>query len=43
MAVPDLAAGPERHGADEAGNRDPVESQGLPALLAVAIRITPSG
>ena len=43
LAVPDLAAGPERHGAGEAGKRDPVESQGLPALLALAIRIAPIG
>jgi hypothetical protein len=41
LAVPDLAAGPERHGAGEAGKRDPVESEGLPALLALAIRIAP--
>jgi transposase InsO family protein len=43
LAVQDLAAGPERHGAGEAGDRDPVESQGLPALLAVAVKIPPSG
>ena len=40
VALPDLAAGPQRHGAGQAGNRGPMASQGLPALLAVAI--TPS-
>src|SRR5229473_7859236 len=39
LALPDLAAGLERHGAGEAGNRDPVAPQGFPALLAVAINI----
>jgi hypothetical protein len=43
LAVPDLAADPERHGAGEAGNRDPVESQRLPAILAGVIRIALSG
>src|SRR5882762_854125 len=41
VALPDLAAGPQRHGAGEAGNRGPEASQRLSALLAVAI--TPSG
>ena len=43
VALPDLAAGLERHGAGQAGNRDPVASQGLSALLALAIKIPPSG
>ena len=37
VALPDLAAGLERHGAGEASNRHPVASQRLSALLAVAI------
>jgi hypothetical protein len=41
VALPDLAAGLGRHRAGETGNRGPVASQKLPALLAVAI--TPSG
>jgi len=41
VALPGLAAGPQRHGAGQANNRHPVASQRLPALLAVAI--TPSG
>ena len=36
-----LAADPQRHGAGQTSNRNPVASQGLPPLLAVAI--TPSG
>jgi hypothetical protein len=43
VAVSDLAAGLERHGAGQAGNRYSMASQRLPALLAVAIRITPLG
>ena len=39
VAISDLAAGLARDG--EAGNRGPVASQGLPALLAVAIKIAP--
>src|SRR6266540_1279602 len=41
VALPGLAAGPQRHGAGQAGNRGPVAQKRLPALLAVAI--TPSG
>jgi hypothetical protein len=37
VALPDLAAGLERHGAGQTRNCDPVASQGLPAPLAVAI------
>src|ERR1700730_952171 len=36
-------AGLERHGAGEAGDGDPVASQGFPAVLAVAIKITLRG
>jgi hypothetical protein len=43
VALPDLAVGLERHGAGEAGDRDPVASQGFPAVLAVAIKITLRG
>src|SRR5580704_3309716 len=43
VALPDLAAGLERHGAGEAGDRDPVASQWFPAVLAVAIKITLRG
>ena len=39
--LPSLAAGPQRHGAGQTGNRGPMASQRLPALPAVAI--TPSG
>ena len=39
VAISDLAAGLARDG--EAGNRGPVASQGLSALLAVAIKIAP--
>jgi hypothetical protein len=38
-----LAAGLARDGTGEAGDRGPVESQGLPALLALAIEILPLG
>ena len=41
VAISDLAAGLARDGAGKAGNRGPVASQGLPALLAVAIKIAP--
>jgi hypothetical protein len=41
VAISDLAAGLARDGVGEAGNRGPVVSQGLPALLAVAIKIAP--
>src|SRR6266849_4521409 len=41
VALPDLGAGPAHHGAGQAGNRDPVASQRLSALLAAAV--TPSG
>jgi hypothetical protein len=41
VALPDLTAGHRRDGIGQAGNRDPMASQGLPALSAVAI--TPSG
>jgi hypothetical protein len=41
VAISDLAAGLARDGAGEAGNRGPVASQGLSALLAVAIKIAP--
>jgi hypothetical protein len=41
VAISDLAAGLARDGAGEAGNRGPGASQGLPALLAVAIKIAP--
>src|SRR5258708_23513295 len=41
VALPDLAAGHRRDGIGQAGDRGPMASQGLPALLAVAI--TPSG
>src|SRR3984893_9790432 len=43
VALPDLAAGLERHGAGEAGDCDPMASQGFPAVLAVAIKITLRG
>jgi len=43
VALPGLAAGLARDGVGEAGNSDPVESQGLPALLALAVKIAPSG
>ena len=41
LALPGLAAGPQRHGVGKADNRDPVASQRRPDILAVAIR--PSG
>ena len=41
VALPNLAAGPQHHGAGQTGNRRPVASQRLPSLLAAAI--TPSG
>ena len=41
VVISDLAAGLARDGAGEAGDRGPVASQGLPALLAVAIKIAP--
>ena len=41
--ISDLAAGLARDGVGEAGNSDPVESQGLPALLALAVKIARSG
>ena len=41
VALPGLAAGPQRRGAGRASHRRPVASQRLPPLLAVAI--TPSG
>jgi hypothetical protein len=37
VALPDLAADLERHGAGEAGDCDPTASQGFPAVLAVAM------
>ena len=43
VALPDLAAGLAHHGAGQAGNRDPVASQRLSALLAMAIKIRPFG
>src|SRR5260370_39847345 len=43
VALSTLAAGPERHRAGQARNRDPVASQGLQTLLAGAIKIAPSG
>ena len=43
VALPDLAAGLAHHGAGQAGNRDSVASQRLPALLAMVIKIQPSG
>ena len=42
-SLPDLATGLAHHGAGQAGNRDPVASQRLAALLAMAIKIRPSG
>jgi hypothetical protein len=39
VAISGLAAGLARDGVGEAGNRGPVASQGLSALLAVAIKI----
>src|ERR1017187_9878071 len=41
VALPGLAADPQRHGAGQTSNRNPVASQGLSPLLALAI--TPSG
>ena len=41
VAISDLAAGLARDGAGETSNGGPVASQGLPALLAVAIKIAP--
>jgi hypothetical protein len=41
VAISGLAAGLARDGVGEAGNRGPVASQGLSALLAVAIKIAP--
>src|ERR1017187_7283524 len=41
VALPGLAADPQRHGAGQTSNRNPLASQGLSPLLAVAI--TPSG
>src|ERR1035437_4795030 len=41
VALPGLAAGPQRRGAGQTSHRRPVASQRLPPLLAVAI--TPSG
>jgi hypothetical protein len=41
LAISGLAAGLARDGAGETGNGGPVASQGLPALLAVAIKIAP--
>jgi hypothetical protein len=41
LALPGLAAGPQRDGVGKAGNRGPVASQRLSDILAVAI--TPSG
>ena len=43
VALSDLAAGLERHGAGEAGDRDPVAPQGFPAVLVVAINIMLGG
>ena len=37
VALPGLAAGPQRHGVGKAGNRGPVASQRLSDMLAVAI------
>lgn len=49
LAIPGLAAGPERHGAGQAGNGGPVGSQGLPAVVsenpirsAIALRARPA-
>ena len=39
VALPDLVAGLERHGVGAAGNRRPVASQGISALLALAINV----
>src|SRR4029077_3855449 len=41
MALPNLAEGPQHHGAGQTCNRRPVASQRLPSLLAPAI--TPLG
>src|SRR5258708_7856535 len=41
VALPNLAAGPQHHGAGQTGNRRPVASQRLPPLLAAAV--TPPG
>src|SRR5262245_2132150 len=41
VALPDLAASHRRDDIGQAGNRDPMASQGVPAPLALAI--TPSG
>jgi len=38
VALPNLAAGPRRHGAGQTGNRRPVASQRLPTLLAARSR-----
>src|SRR5580704_8641966 len=43
VALPDLAAGLAHHGAGQAGNRDPMASQRLSALLAMALKIWPFG
>jgi hypothetical protein len=43
VALPDLAAGVERHGVGEAVNRRPMAPQGISALLAVAINVPRSG
>src|ERR1700720_2242744 len=43
VALPDLATGLARHGAGQAGNRAPVASQRLSTLLAMEVRIRPSG
>src|SRR5437899_3026693 len=42
LVIQTLAAMPRGHGAGEAGDRHPVASSGLPALLAVAIETPPS-
>src|ERR1700730_14900813 len=38
LALPGLAAGPQRYGVGKTGNRGPEASQRLPDILAVAIR-----
>jgi hypothetical protein len=43
LALPGLAAGPQRHGVGKAGIRGPVESQRLPDMDILALTIRPSG
>ncbi|MEO8340064.1 MAG: hypothetical protein ABI604_10155 [Nitrospirota bacterium] len=43
LAVTGFGHSLERHGAGQAGNRDPVASQRFPPLLAAAIKGRPAG